>query len=312
MIAVIESIRKIHSKLLHVVFHGTWASLSAASSGSLLNRFSQDLNLISKELPSAMIHVVSQLWLSLLDLGLIASGTSFAAAILPFVIGIFVLMQKLYLPTARQMRQLDLEGNAPIAEHITDVAAGIQTIRAFGVEQVFREDSWRRMDRSQKPYYYMYAIQQFLMLVTEMIVSVMGVFLVALALKARNFTSQGAIGLGILGLLTYSFNVTVFMKGYVRVETALGSVSRMKAFLGSAKVEEDESLDGDRKAKLANWPSSGEINFAEVSASYRFVLSSVPSPSLSRKLTFAAPMSRNPRFSRTYPFKSSLDKRLLC
>lgn len=268
MIAVLRAIRKVHSALLVAVFDGTWATLTSSSSGSLLNRFSQDLNLISKELPGAMVHVISQFWLSLLDLGLIASGTSFAAAILPFVIAIFYFLQKFYLPTARQMRQLDLEGNAPIAEHITEVAAGIYTIRAFGTEGVFQEEGWRRMDRSQKPYYYMYSIQQFLMLVTELVVAFMGVFLVALALKARSFTSQGAIGLGILGLVTYSYNVTVFMSGYVRVETALGSVSRMKAFVETTEVEEDASLDDDREVKQANWPSSGEIVFSGVSASY--------------------------------------------
>ena len=63
---------------------------------------------------------------------LIAIGAKYVGIILPFIIVILYILQKVYLKTSRQLRFLDLESKSPLYSHFTETLSGLTTIRAFG------------------------------------------------------------------------------------------------------------------------------------------------------------------------------------
>lgn len=84
---------------------------------------------------------------------LIASGATYAAAIIPLcMLGIYMI-QKFYLRTSRQMRHLDLETKSPLYRLFTETASGIITIRALGWKEDLMNEHLHNLDHSQKPYY---------------------------------------------------------------------------------------------------------------------------------------------------------------
>ncbi|KAM3492907.1 hypothetical protein MY3957_003872 [Beauveria namnaoensis] len=109
-----ESGEQLHQMLLDALTNATLNYICAVDSGDLLNRFSQDMSLVVQALPLAMCKFVFMLFSTVIELGFVLSGASYATIALPFVLGIVYAIQKYYLRTSRQLRHLDLEAKTPL------------------------------------------------------------------------------------------------------------------------------------------------------------------------------------------------------
>lgn len=120
----------VQSKL--IVVRAPFSLFWTTDTGSIANRFSQDLQLIDGALPVALMTVVTSLLspgpdlagivlIALTDLlitfgqaGLIASASAWLVLSFPPVILLLWLVQRCYLRTSRQLRLLDLEEKSPL------------------------------------------------------------------------------------------------------------------------------------------------------------------------------------------------------
>ncbi|KAI6785366.1 uncharacterized protein J7T54_007008 [Emericellopsis cladophorae] len=209
---------------------------TTTESGTILNRFSQDMTLIDQVLPFAAYMTAMRI---------IASGANYVAAVIPFIAMALFFFQRYYLRTSRQMRFLDLEMKAPLYTHFTETVSGVATIRAFGWARPFQEANTRKLDVSQKPYYLMMCLQLWLQLVLDMFVAGLAVVLVAVALKVRNSTSQGAIALAMVNLLDFGETLTILIGQWTELETSLGAIARLKLFVQETPSEDkNEEVGG--------------------------------------------------------------------
>ncbi|KAJ6788184.1 hypothetical protein PWT90_06047 [Aphanocladium album] len=256
----------LHRGLLQSVLEAKLSFLSHTDTGSLLNRFSQDVALISQTLPTLFMATVSMLFNVLVDIGVISSGAKYAAPIIIFFIVALYTVQHYYLKTSRQLRILELETSSPLVTHMTESSSGMAHIRSFGWQYYFQSEFIQRLDSSQKPYYYLFCIQQWLTFVLDTMTFVSAVTLVSISLIFPHSTSDGAIGLALLNLISFSATASLFLSVWVRVETSLGGLSRIKEFCAETPVEQDRE---DMPDLEESWPASGKIDFNCVSADYR-------------------------------------------
>lgn len=257
---------ELHWNLLQAVMEAQLSFLSHTDSGSLLNRFSQDVALISQTLPTVFMATVSMFFNVLVDVGIVSSGAKYAAPIIVFLIIILYTVQHFYLKTSRQLRLLELETTSPLVTHITETSAGMAHIRSFGWQPFFQRELLARLDYSQKPYYYLFCIQQWLVFVLDFTTFTAAVVLIAISLTFPQSTSDSAIGLALLNLISFSATASLFISLWVRLETSLGGLARIKEFCEDTPQEEDRT---DTPGLPENWPSSGKIDFNCVTASYR-------------------------------------------
>jgi ATP-binding cassette subfamily C (CFTR/MRP) protein 1 len=118
-----------HNTLLRTVFGAPLSFFSATENGSILNRFSQDLQLIDQDLPAAVLGLSSRkcytsvVRIILTDIEitkLIVQGFLLFAAQtllligLPLYILLIYIIQKVYLRTSRRLRLLELESQAAV------------------------------------------------------------------------------------------------------------------------------------------------------------------------------------------------------
>lgn len=105
---------KLHEILARTVISAPMIFFSSTDSGSILTRFSQDIQLLDMSLPLALQVVVTNMLICIAQIGLIASASAWIAVSFPFLLATFYLVQKYYLRTSRQIRLLDLEEKAPL------------------------------------------------------------------------------------------------------------------------------------------------------------------------------------------------------
>lgn len=214
--------------------------------------------------------------LVLTDIGMIVAASYYTIILIPFLCLMFYGIQLVYLRTSRQLRMLDLEAKTPLFKQLTEMGSGVEHIRAFRWEKQYLQQSYELIDESQKPFYYMSAIQRWLGLVLDVVNLILGLILLCFALYWNNTTSESGIGLGFIGLLTLGTNFSHFMELYALMETSLAAVARLRTFVQDTPQERDDPNPVQVGVK---WPSEGKIEFKNVSAGYMYVhhTSEIPS-----------------------------------
>ncbi|KAJ5546687.1 hypothetical protein N7494_004272 [Penicillium frequentans] len=256
-----------HHRLLTTVLGAPMLFLSTTDSGSILNRFSQDLQLIDMDLPIAAINTIATIFLCMAQMALIGVGSKYAAISFPVVLGMLFLIQKLYLRTSRQLRYLDLEAKAPLFSHFTDCLQGLVTLRAFGWQHGMEKKNIELLDLSQRPFYYMFAIQRWLTLSLDFVVAGIAILLIVLVVVLRGTSfNTGSIGVALLNVIQFSQTIKLAVTFWTNLETHIGSIQRIKDF---TKTVESEDQPGEDREVPPNWPSKGAVSFHSVSAAYR-------------------------------------------
>ncbi|KAJ5279863.1 hypothetical protein N7478_005235 [Penicillium angulare] len=256
-----------HRRLLTTVLSAPMLFFSTTDSGSILNRFSQDLQLIDMELPIAAINTIATVFLCMAQMALIGVGSKYAAISFPLVLGVLFLIQKLYLRTSRQLRYMDLEAKAPLFTHFTDSLQGLVTLRAFGWQHGMEKKNIQLLDTSQRPFYYMFAIQRWLTLSLDLVVAGIAILLIVLVVVLRGTSlNAGSVGVALLNVIQFSQTIKLVVTFWTNLETHIGSIQRIKDFTQTVESEDKPGEDGEIPP---NWPSKGAVSFHSVSAAYR-------------------------------------------
>lgn len=197
---------------------------------------------------------------------LIAVAAPFAAISFP-IVGITVyFIQKFYLRTSRQLRFLDLEAKSPLYTQFNEILEGLATIRAFGWQTSVEDKAKALLDRSQRPFYLLFAAQRWLTLVLDLVVAGVATLLIVLVVALKGKLSAGYVGVALLNVVLFSQSIKMLITFWTQLETHIGSVARIKNFTTDA-VSED--LEDEMVIPPSHWPSEGKIEFKSIEAYHR-------------------------------------------
>lgn len=234
----------------------------------MINRFSQDLELVDMMLPMYAVNFVMSLLLVFINTVIICALGKFLGASIPVLGIILYILQSYYLRTSRQVRLLDIEAKAPLYAHYLDTIRGISSIRAFGWGVHFSSKSHALLNQSQRPMYMLFCIQQWLTLVLDLVVGVLGVLLIIIVTSSKDRFNTASIGVALTLLLTLNQNLTQTIKMWTMTETSIGAVSRIRSF-----IEDTPSRRIVSSIPPPDWPSQGAVNFHNITAGYECVSS---------------------------------------
>jgi ABC-type multidrug transport system fused ATPase/permease subunit len=193
----------------------------------------------------------------------------YLSATLPLLAGSVFFVQRFYLRTSRQVRLLDIEAKAPVYLHFVETIDGANTIRAFGRQRAFRQKLHTLLDRSQKPVYILYCIQQWLALALDLIVAVLAAILVTTLVVWRDSFDEGSVGVSLVTVMTFNQVLTILVKSWTALETSIGAVGRVKNFVEKTTSEEAEFGISQPQMMPDSWPARGAICFQSVTATYK-------------------------------------------
>lgn len=197
----------------------------------------------------------------------------YLAVSIPFLGVVLFFIQAYYLRTSRQVRLLDIEAKAPLYTHFLETIHGISIIKAFDWGPQLREKSHSLLNRSQRPVYMLYSIQQWLILVLDLFVGAIAVILIAMITSLRDQFSGASIGVALNILLTLNQTLANALKMWTMTEISVGAVSRVQRFIEDTPSEERRGVSPIASQLPDDWPCSGAVEFTDVTAGYEYVLS---------------------------------------
>ena len=260
-----QSGERFHRRLLNTVLSAPMSFFSTTDTGITLNRFSQDLQLIDMDLPISALNFFTALMLCLAQIILIGVSSVYAAISFPIWLISLYLIQKYYLRTSRQMRFLDLEAKSPLYTQFSEILGGLVTVRAFGWQSALEKHNLHMLDRSQRPFYLLYAVQRWLQLVLDLLVAAIAVLLMVLVVVLRGSLNGAYVGIALLNVILFSQNLKLVLQYWTMLETHIGAITRIKNF---SKSITSENRPDETKALPPQWPNRGAIDFSQVTASY--------------------------------------------
>ncbi|KAG8161209.1 hypothetical protein KVR01_009473 [Diaporthe batatas] len=255
-----------HRSLLKTVLNAPMSFFAATDAGVTINRFSQDLQLIDMDLPLSALNTFATFVLCIAEVILIAAGSYYTAIAFPFLFVALWAVQHVYLRTSRQLRFLDLEAKSPLYALFTESVTGLVTLRAFGWRSALEKRHHELLDRSQRAFYLLYAVQRWLTFVLDMFVAAIAVLVMVIVTQLKDVLPTGLVGVALVNIILFSQHLKLLMTFWTNLETQIGAISRIRSFTAHTASEHEPQ---EKEQPPPTWPSKGAIVFENVSAGYR-------------------------------------------
>ncbi|KAJ4251360.1 hypothetical protein NW762_011341 [Fusarium torreyae] len=256
---------ELYRRLLATVFGAPLLYFSVTETGSILNRFSEDMQLVDKSLPPAVLSLSNQVFKLLVQTTLLFSAQKLLAATLPICVVVVYVVQRVYLRTSRQLRLLHLESQSAVYSSFLESVEGVVSIRAYGWEKQAENANMECLDKSQQPAYTLLCLQRWLNIVLDLIIAAMAIILIILAVFLEDSTTAGQVGMSLNIVLIANTTLLGLVTSWTNMEISLGAISRLKSLEADTAVEEQPSTE---IILPDNWPSCGAVEIRDVTVSY--------------------------------------------
>lgn len=276
-IATLVAARAIHAQLLNRIIRAPVQFFDTTPVGRIINRFSNDVLVIDQKLGTSLLmgltiglRVSSRMLVQVI----LSSSYILVAVIVPVFI-IYRTMQQYYRRSTRELQRLDSVTKSPIFAHIGQTLSGLATVRAYDVEWKFIDENERRIDANTRAFLLLNLVNRWLGVRLEFLGTIVTVAVAILVIPSTSSdsgtVSREAAARGGL-ILSYSQSITFLLNWLVRTniqtENMMNSIERMNEY-SNLPCEEEEGADVLDLAPPDTWPSSGQIEFQNVSARYR-------------------------------------------
>ncbi|XP_064317887.1 multidrug resistance-associated protein 1 isoform X6 [Phalacrocorax carbo] len=258
--------RHLHLNLLHNVLRSPMSFFERTPSGNLVNRFSKEIDTIDSTIPPIIKMFMGSTFNVIGACIIILLATPIAAVIIPPLGLVYLLVQRFYVATSRQLKRLESVSRSPVYSHFNETLLGVSVIRAFEEQKRFIKQNDMKVDENQKAYYPSIVANRWLAVRLECVGNCIVLFAALFAVVARNKLSAGLVGLSV----SYSLQITAYLNWLVRMsselETNIVAVERVKEY---AEMEKEAEWNIEQTAPASTWPEEGRIEFRGYGLRYR-------------------------------------------
>ncbi|KAJ3490883.1 hypothetical protein NLG97_g5700 [Lecanicillium saksenae] len=266
MVFAMKGAVELHGQMLDVIMRSTIGYLTSTKTGNILNRFSQDCDLLGRVLPGMSFRAFYMVCSTVVMVGVILSSATFMTISLPAIALAVYFIQRFYLRTSRQMRHLDLEEKSPLYTFFVDTAAGMLYLRSFGWRLKNMATGYRLLDNSQQPYYLMLYIQQWLSFNLGLLTALVAFLMVTIALWTHSGVNGSSVGLSFLSIINFQRILMQLLEAWTGAETSVAAMVRLEQLKNDTP---QEYLPGKPGQVPEDWVPQGDLDFSKVSSRYK-------------------------------------------
>ncbi|THY04281.1 hypothetical protein D6D03_03793 [Aureobasidium pullulans] len=264
----------LHARLLGTVLGAPMSYFLNNDIGTIVNRFSQDIQLIDRDLPSALAALCTQIFKLVMQCSLLLTSQKLLVFALPIYAIFIYIVQKVYLRTSRQIRYLELESRSAVYSSFLETVEGITTIRSSNQQQTYLSRTTQNLDLSQRAFYLFLCLQRWLNIILDLAIAVVAIVVITLAVFFTSETSSADVGIALNMVLVANTTLLRLVENWTRMETSVGAAARLKELEDFVPREEDCAVE---TFMPKDWPSAGALVLRDLRVGYgsRAVLSNI-------------------------------------
>ncbi|XP_030024318.1 ATP-binding cassette sub-family C member Sur isoform X2 [Manduca sexta] len=249
--------RTLHEKLLHATLHAPLHHHHATPSGATLHRFSSDILVIDKKLPTAISRwaQLGLLCVAAILVNAIAAPWS-VLALLPACL-FYLLLQAVYLRNARELQSIEGQSAGRVVSLCAETYTGGSTIRAGCLQQRMRAAFMRRLDANHNALLLLNAANRWLGLSLDLVGAASVCVALGVALSGDSSAVAGLAGAYALLLPAYLAHLA---KCRADLDQQLAALHRVHT---DANVPQEDYRE--YCSIPSEWPRNGKIVFENMS-----------------------------------------------
>nr|AHK05644.1 ATP-binding cassette transporter sub-family C member 1 isoform X5 [Tigriopus japonicus] len=265
-VSTLRASKEMHKSMLGRVMQSPMSFFDTTPLGRIVNRFAKDIDVCDNTLPNNLRQWLNTFASFLGTIILIITVIPIFAAVIVPVAVIFFFIQSIYVNTSRQLKRLESISRSPIYSHFGETITGASTIRAFGLQKRFIQESNEKVDINQICYYPSIIANRWLAIRLETIGNIITFAAAIFAIINPENIDPSQVGL----IISYALNVTQVLNWLVRmtsdVETNIVAVERVKEYTLTIPQEAEWELPNKPPKE---WPQEGEVTFEGYGMRYR-------------------------------------------
>ncbi|KAK5459740.1 ATP-binding cassette glutathione S-conjugate transporter ycf1 [Exophiala xenobiotica] len=268
-LVVFQASRKLHDRMAYAIFRSPMSFFDTTPVGRVLNRFSSDIYRVDEVIARTFNMLFVNTSRALFTIGVIAASTPIFLVLVVPLGAVYIIYQRYYLRTSRELKRLDSVSRSPIYAHFQESLGGVSTIRAYRQQKRFTIENEWRMDANLRAYFPSISANRWLAVRLEFLGSV--IILAAAIFAIISVTTGGGLSAGMVGLaMSYALQITQSLNWIVRqtveVETNIVSVERVLEYANLPSEAPDVMF---KSRPSIGWPAHGQITFKDYSTRYR-------------------------------------------
>jgi ABC-type multidrug transport system fused ATPase/permease subunit len=254
---------KLFTAMLNAILLAPLRFHDTVSRGRLLNRFSSDFAEADSQIAGVFQRVGDQIIVTLASISVVTSGSGYIFIVAIAVMSpVYILVGRLYMIAARDMKRLASTTRSPIISTFSDVVSGVSVIRAFGGSNHFFANLTKRIEFNVTFLFWSNQLRWWY----EQIFTALSFCLILLAAIIILLNpSIGAARAGfVFSFLTEVHHHLLFLlQAYSNMEQTLVSVERIVEYTAL-----EPEVSKSRIVVPAAWPSSASVEIQDLKVRY--------------------------------------------
>lgn len=260
--------KTMHSKLLHAILYAPVSWFDQNPIGRAINRFGNDMRSLDAVLPDYVQSMMDSCLRFLMRIVSIAFVIPIFAVPACVVCCIGLVIGELYTRTQIAVRRLSSVNASPIFIHFTDSVAGMSVIRArTGMDQRFQGLLAERIAVYARAMEAQFNTNRWVSVRSDLCAAMVTTIAGILAYTSNG--DPGLVGFSLSNAVGLGQSILQLVRTMNDLEVELNSFQRVKEYASLEPEEPDaDNALQPRQLPPAHWPSSGQVEFRNVTARY--------------------------------------------
>ncbi|KAL4880304.1 P-loop containing nucleoside triphosphate hydrolase protein [Aspergillus karnatakaensis] len=233
--------------------------------GRITNRFSKDIGVMDNELCDAMrMYALTITMIVSIMVLTIVFYHYFAIALGPLFL-LFLMAANYYRASAREMKRHESILRSTVYARFSEAITGTASIRAYGVQDQFRQTIRASIDSMNGAYFLTFSNQRWLSIRLDAVAILLVFITGVLVVTSRFDVSPSISGLVLSYILAIAQMLQFTVRQLAEVENNMNATERVHYY--GTQLEEEPPLH--QSPVPPTWPETGQITFSNVAMRYR-------------------------------------------
>ncbi|KAJ1821431.1 hypothetical protein LPJ60_002614 [Coemansia sp. RSA 2675] len=263
---VLRAARLYHEQLFARVINATPRFFDKTPVGRVINRFSSDMSDIDRDILSNILEMASDIIEVISMVIIVSSVIPPFVAIAVFLSYAYTRLSIYYMGATRELKRLSSVSRSPMLSLISEMVAGVESIRAFGAQSQYIVEIMNRTDLYYQPDYLISAARSWLGMRTSLSGSVVSFSATILILMNLDRIDAGLAGFILMYTNSFSSTMMFFVHRYSFCEADMSSVERINQYM--LLDQEAPAFSDPENAPPSSWPSNGDVEVQDLVVEY--------------------------------------------
>jgi len=281
--ASLRATTAIHNAALTRLLHAPLSFFHTNPTGRVLNRFSKDQGSVDEQLPMVSFDALQALMM-------VVGAFTLLVIVVPFILPVFIPLgiaffwvQRRYLKTSRELKRFEAVTRSPLYAAFSATLKGLPTIRAYRAAARFRAEFLELLTSNIAWWHAWLTTSRWIGFRLDLMVAVLLTVAPLLIMSVHDKLSPRLVGLALTQSLYLAGLLQWMVRQAAEAENNMTSAERLLSYC-SLEQEPPTVAQGGNKPDSEMWPSTGALQYENVTANYRIGL-----PPVLENISFTLP-----------------------